>query len=509
MGMTTSLSLPPFNFFLINFLTFGYLFIFLVKKSQSQFNKLLYFLYGWFFGFGFFVSNLYWISISLTFDESFKFLIPLSLIFLPAFLAIFYGITTYLFLILNTKKIISSFLIFSIIFGILEFVRGFVLTGFPWNLIVFSLSNNLEILSIISVIGTYALNLLCISIFTSGGLFLLRKSKKEIIVSIFFILIPFFFYNYGLIYKNKFFNTKSIFYDYKIRSIGSNISLNRFYENIDIVSVIEDLITISDPQINEKTIFLWPEGILPGISQEQLVDYKGLFKNKLSKNHFLGLGINSQQNENETQKFYNSFSLYDNEFNLLDSYSKINLVPFGEFLPFENILKKIGLKSMTNNYQSYSAGNKRNIISLVKENFSLKILPLICYEIIYSGRLYKNQNFDVLVNISEDGWFGKSIGPKQHFVHSIFRAIESGKYVIRSSNNGSAAIINPLGIVEKKVDFGKSGYVDFEERRDIQPTIFSNYGNKIFAIIILLYIFFIFLFNKIEDDKLKKLSIYK
>ena len=63
MGMATSLSLPPFNFFLINFLTFSYLFIFLVKKSQSQFNKLLYFFYGWFFGFGFFVTNLYWVSI--------------------------------------------------------------------------------------------------------------------------------------------------------------------------------------------------------------------------------------------------------------------------------------------------------------------------------------------------------------------------------------------------------------------------------------------------------------
>ena len=105
-----------------------------------------------------------------------------------------------------------------------------------------------------------------------------------------------------------------------------------------------------------------------------------------------------------------------------------------------------------------------------------------------------------MVNISEDGWFGKSIGPKQHFVHSIFRAIESGKYVIRSSNNGSAAIINPLGVVEKQVDFGKSGYVDFEEGRKIQSTIFSNYGNKIFAIIILLYTFFILLFNKIEYD---------
>ena len=498
--MASSLSLPPFNFFLINFLTFSLFFIFLVRKSVSKFNKKIFFFYGWFFGFGFFVTNLYWISISLTFDESFKFLIPLSLICIPGFLAIFYGIIAYLFLILKTKKITSSFLIFSIIFGILEFIRGYILSGFPWNLIVFSFSKNLEILSITSVVGTYGLNLLCISIFSSGGLIVLRESKKDIAVSIFFILTLLIFYSYGLIYKNKFFNSKVITYDYKIRSIGSNISLNRFYENIDIGSVIDDLINISDPQDNEKTIFLWPEGILPGIFQEQLVDYKSFFKNRLNKNHLLGLGINSQLNEQGSQKFYNSFSLYDNEFNLLDSYNKIDLVPFGEFLPFENILKQVGLKTITNNYQSFSAGDKRNIIPIVRENFSLRILPLICYEIIYSGKLYSDQDFDILVNISEDGWFGKSIGPKQHFVHSIFRAIESGKYVIRSSNNGSAAIINPLGIVEKKVDFGKSGYVDFEERREMQSTIFSNYGNKIFAIIILLYIFFIFAFNRIKHD---------
>ena len=81
----------------------------------------------------------------------------------------------------------------------------------------------------------------------------------------------------------------------------------------------------------------------------------------------------------------------------------------------------------------------------------LKFLPLICYEIIYSGNLTKNFNFDFIINISEDGWFGKSIGPKQHFAHSIFRAIENGKYVLRSSNNGMAAIINPLGEIEKKL----------------------------------------------------------
>ena len=105
-----------------------------------------------------------------------------------------------------------------------------------------------------------------------------------------------------------------------------------------------------------------------------------------------------------------------------------------------------------------------------------------------------------MINISEDGWFGKSIGPKQHFAHSIFRSIESGKYLIRSANNGKAALINPLGVIEKQVNFQENGYIDFEEFRKIQPTIFSIYGNKIFGLIILLYIFLIFSFNRIKNE---------
>ena len=166
----------------------------------------------------------------------------------------------------------------------------------------------------------------------------------------------------------------------------------------------------------------------------------------------------------------------------------------------ENLLKKVGLKSLTNNYQSYSKGQKREIIELNQKNFSIKFLPLICYEIIYSGKLYKNDDFDIIVNISEDGWFGQSIGPEQHFVHSIFRAIESGKYVIRSANNGIAAIVNPLGIVEEKINFNEVGYIDFTKMRKIQPTVFSKYGNKIFGLIILLYIFLIFSFNRIKNE---------
>ena len=130
----------------------------------------------------------------------------------------------------------------------------------------------------------------------------------------------------------------------------------------------------------------------------------------------------------------------------------------------------------------------------------MKILPLICYEIIYSGKIFSNSKFDYIVNISEDGWFGKSIGPEQHFTHSIFRAIESGKYVLRSANNGVTAIINPMGVIEQKVDINKSGYIDLSESRKIQMSLFAKFGNKIFGFTILLYIFLIFSFKKLRNE---------
>ena len=498
--MITSLSLPPFNYLVINFFTFSSFFIFLIKKFNENTGTSFFFIYGWLFGFGYFVTNLYWISISLTFDQNFKFLVPLAVIIIPTFLAIFYGLVSYLFIILKPKKIISSFFLFSLIFGILEFVRGSILTGFPWNLIAYSFSNQLEVLSITSIIGSYGFNLFCISLFTSPAVFVLREKKLDIGICIFFLISIILLFVHGSFYKEKFDKISKKNYDFKVRVISSNISLDRFYRNIDPVSVIEDLIKISDPNPNENIVFVWPEGILPGISQDDLIDYKKLFDEKFNNNHLLIIGTNSQYTINGIKKYYNSFSIYDHELNIINSYNKIKLVPFGEFLPFENVLRKIGLRSLTNNYQSFSNGKQRDIINLNQQNFLLKILPLICYEIIYSGQLFHNNDFDLIINISEDGWFGQSIGPKQHFVHSIFRSIESGKYVIRSANNGIAAIVNPIGIVEKKINLGQIGYIDFESNKEIQPTLFSKYGNKIFGLLILLYIFLIFSFNRTKNE---------
>jgi len=500
LGVISSYSLPPYNYFIINFITFSLFFIFIFNQKKKISNSKYFFKYGWFFGFGYFLSSLYWISISLTFDQSFKFLIPFAIILLPAFLATFYGLITYVFSIFYSKNVVSSFFIFSILFGIIEFIRGFIFTGFPWNLIAYSFSDSIYFIQILSVIGTYSFNLICISLFTVPAVFILKNSRKEIMLCFFFILISVGFLIFGNLKNSEFNSLKSVKNPYIIRAISPNISLDRFYSKQEELKIINELIKLSSPQKKEPTIFLWPEGIIPDSQLRDMSMYKNLFLNNFGNDDLIIMGLNSTENKEDQNLFFNSMAVFNNQLELIQNYNKVNLVPFGEFTPFEDTLSLIGFKTITNEYQSFSSGNIREPIYIKNNKINLSLLPLICYEIIYSGKLSRNKDFDYIINISEDGWFGNSIGPKQHFAHSIFRSIENGKYIIRSANNGISAVVNPLGIVEDKVEFGSTGYIDFSESKSIKSTLFLKHGNKIFLILILLYIFLIFSFNRLTNE---------
>jgi apolipoprotein N-acyltransferase len=500
LGAVSSYSLPPYNYFIISFITFSLFFIFLFNKRKEVSNNKSFFKYGWYFGFGYFMFSLYWIVISLTFDQSFKFLIPIAIILLPAFLSIFYGLITYLFAIVYSKNVVSSFFIYSILFGSIEFIRGSIFTGFPWNLIAFSFSESIYFIQILSIIGTYSFNLICISLFTVPALLVLRNSQKELMVFLFFTLLSVSFLVFGII-KNKNFNyLESVRNSYTIKAVSPNISLDRFYSKQDELKIINELIKISAPTKKNPTIFIWPEGIISESHVKEMNIYKELFFNNFGNDDIIIMGLNSVESKGEKNLFFNSMVVFNNKLDLLQNYNKINLVPFGEFIPFENIFSLIGLKTITNEHQSFSSGSFRRPLSIKTNKIDLNLLPLICYEIIYSGRLSKDKNFDYIINISEDGWFGNSIGPKQHFSHSIFRSIESGKYIIRSANKGITAVINPLGIVEQEVGSNSTGFVEFSESKLVKSTPFMKYGNKIFLILILLYIFLIFSFTKLTHE---------
>ena len=124
LGVISSFSLPPYNFFIINFFTFSIFFGFLFKELEKKTNYKKFFFYGFFFGLGFFSTSLYWITISLTFEDQFKLLIPFALILIPSFLAIFYGLITIAFKLLRPKNLISAFFLFSLLFGLVEFISN-------------------------------------------------------------------------------------------------------------------------------------------------------------------------------------------------------------------------------------------------------------------------------------------------------------------------------------------------------------------------------------------------
>ena len=195
LGLVSSFSLPPYNLFYVNFISYPAFLWILLFYSKDKFVS---FNIGWIFGFGYFVSNLYWITNSLTFEEVFKPLIPFALILIPLFLGLFYGFSALFFAFLNPKKNLLSVLILATSLSTFEYIRSFILGGFPWNLIAYSFVNYLEFIQLLSLTGTYAFNSMIILLFLLPTiLFFEYKKKIKASILIFSILASFTNYFWG------------------------------------------------------------------------------------------------------------------------------------------------------------------------------------------------------------------------------------------------------------------------------------------------------------------------
>jgi len=494
LGSSTSLTFQPYNLFLLNFIIFPSFLQILLLSKKNNFNIKNFFILGCLFGYGFFLSGIYWITISLTFDESFKYLIPIALILIPLLLALFYGlllITLFHFV----KQTINFVLIFSIFFSLMEYLRSTILTGFPWNLIGYTWSWSNESIQILSFIGTHSLGLLTVTLYSLPFLFFNKKVKtKEIVFSLFFLFIFLGNYFYGIKSLNK--SEETAFNKTKIFIVSPGFNLGRYTNFLNEEEKIKKLIKISKPSDSQKAIYIWPEGILSQNTANDIGKFKNLFS-QFSENHLVILGANNISYSEGKKKIYNSLIVVDNEANLIASYNKNKLVPFGEFLPFEKFFSKIGIKKITDGYESFTKGETRELIKLGEKFDDIKFLPLICYEIIYSGKIKsKNQKPDFIINISEDAWFGNSIGPYQHFSKAVFRAIEERTYIFRSANKGISGVIDSTGNLITSIDLNTVNKTVVNSPKFKNESFFSKFGDKIYFLIILLYTIGFFLFKK-------------
>jgi apolipoprotein N-acyltransferase len=282
-------------------------------------------------------------------------------------------------------------------------------------------------------------------------------------------------------------NEKSIY----IKIISPNLDLKFNLENEDIRKNINKLIKYSDPDSKTKTLFVWPEGVFSGLEFNQINEYKNLFKKAFSKNHLLLFGINTLSTPERNYDLFNSLIVVNNNLEIKYQYNKQKLVPFGEFLPIEKLLSKIGLKKITEGHGSFLKGNKQKNFMFDKIEF----LPLICYEIIFPKLSQISKTKNAIINISEDAWFGDSIGPYQHFSKAIFRAIENNVFLIRSANKGISAFIDNKGVVKKSLGPSETGAIEYKV-----PIINNNFLNYkidlIFFVLLITYVLIFILLRK-------------
>jgi len=305
LGALTILGFSPYNFTFINFFSFSillFLILIIKKRTQSKYRKKKsnrYFFYlGCAFGFGFFLLGNYWISISLTHDDMFKGLIPFALILIPLFLSLFFGLAI-LFVGAFAEKNINFIIFFSLIFSIFEFLRGNLLTGFPWNLISYTWSWSSEVLQILSLIGAYSLSLISITLFCIPFLFFQKKIVlKNVVFTLSFFIIFIAIYSYGILKIKK--SDYKFDKKFNVKIVSPNFSL-KDYNTQSEESQIKRLIKISDPDKDKKTLFVWPEGIFYQSYLEDIKKYQNLFKDRFSEDHLIILGINNFNNNYGTE----------------------------------------------------------------------------------------------------------------------------------------------------------------------------------------------------------------
>ena len=500
-GLCTVFSFQPFNITILNFLILPIFFcltVYINKKSKSTFRKKPYrknlFIFGCVFGFGFYLSGISWITNSLTFDANFKFLIPFALVLLPLFLSLFIGLAT-LFIGPYLNYNFSSILIFSATLAFTDFLRAKLFTGFPWNLWAYSFSWSTEILQILNLLGLFAFNLIIITIFTIPAILFYKFSTiKKLFILLVTIILVLSLYIFGSleINKNKSF-LESSNEKINIKIVSPNFELEYGLSIDQIKKKIKKMIRYSEPDSGKKTLFIWPEGIFSGYSFNEILIFKDLINKNFGKDHYIVLGIN-KLNE-DTGSFYNSLLLVNNKLEVIQQYNKRKLVPFGEFLPFENFLNNFGLKKITEGHGSFQKGTEKINIKMNKLNF----LPLICYEVIFTSIIQQaSYDTNLIINISEDAWFGNTIGPDQHYAKSIFRAIEKGTFFLRSANKGISAIIDNKGVVIKQLDRNEAGNIEFEV-----PLIKSenNKNDLIFFVLLITYLVIFQFYKKNKNAK--------
>ncbi len=499
-GLLCVPALPPWNIWPCLIIGIG---LFYAVLSNTQ-NERIALLSGWTFGFGFFLPGLSWIGNALLIDGSeYKWAWPLAIAALPAMLSVFTGLSAALWRRLFKPLSISGYLGFSLCLCLGEWLRGNLFTGFPWNLFGYTWSSILPVAQIASFTGIYGLTLLTIIWAALPASILMQPQKKSRRVLVTATAVALSFGSCWLYGAQRLENLPTAF-DEKtvIRIVQPNIAQTDKWKPQQMHENAMRIIALSTAQpVNDYafTVIVWPETALTDKMLQQ-DDIRQALKDALaSYGHdrvLLAAGHLRHEKREDSSRYYNSISMIERNLSLSGIYDKTHLVPFGEYIPFQ---KWIPLTPVTR-FSGFSSGEG---LQLLTTGAGLRIAPLVCYEIIFPGKITDKSapRPDVVINVTNDGWYGDSAGPHQHFAMGIFRAIEEGLPVVRAANTGISGVIDPAGRIVHRIELGEQrGLNAVLPLKTQERTIFSKAGNVVFMLMMASLAVFSFIIRAVEQE---------
>jgi apolipoprotein N-acyltransferase len=477
LGAICSLAFAPFHFFPAAIISLSGLYFLLEKSDEKKAFWL-----GFYYGFGYFLSGVYWIAISLLVDaEKFAWLIPFALTLIPSALALYLALfaLAYKFLIkkFSLTENYQKILIFSLCWLFGEILRSTLFTGFPWNLLGYIWMFDVHFAQLANVFGIYGLTIFAALTCLFPVLFIGKQSKSD---KIFAAILAIFFtsnFLYGYFHID---DKKLIHSEMKLRLVQANIKQEMKWDPAQKYQNFLRQIELTNSQkLNGIEAVIWSETSLPYLvdSNPELLERLKLATPPQGMLITGGLRI-----EEGSGNVWNSVFAIDQN-GVFNSYDKHHLVPFGEYLPGQKYWEKYlpFIKKITDGAVGFSEGDGPKTIATQGFSFS----PLLCYEVIFSGQITdKNSRPDLLVNLTNDAWFGNSSGPYQHFDMARMRAIEQGISLARVANTGISALIDPFGRVVKRINLNQSGIADVNLIKNLAPTIYEKYGASPLALLI-------------------------
>jgi apolipoprotein N-acyltransferase len=483
-GAVSALAMAPFDLWPILAVTFP-IFVWLLDGAGAGKRGLLVaFGAGWWFGFGYFVAGLYWIGMALFVEaDKFAWLLPFAVLGIPAGLAFFTGFGALLARLIWTTGPLRI-LAFAAALGLSEWLRGTILTGFPWNSFGYALTSLPQLAQGASLVGLWGLTLLTLAIFASPATITDARDRTAHpwlpLIASALVLFLLGAYGWHRLANNEIANVEGV----RLRLMQPNISQNLKWQPEQRPAVMRRYLSLSDQAtspdrqgVRDITHLIWPESAFPFFLDREpqaLAQIAELLPSGVSL--ITGaIRLEAPPKGQNDPRVYNSIRVLRDDGSIIATYDKLYLVPFGEFLPFQSLLESIGLQQLTRVRGGFTAAARRRVLNI---SGLPPAAALICYEAIYPGYvLPEGPRPRWILNLTNDAWFGITPGPYQHFAQARLRAIEEGLPLVRVANNGISAIVDPLGRVVRSLPLGSDGLIDGALPQALDETVYSRHRN--------------------------------